>query len=65
MKRVVKYLGGQQLVPNLVFPGATQAQDIFLVLAKEEGNGILSILKTKEIQVEAPYIFMCGHYSTQ
>lgn len=43
-------------MPDLGFPGATPAQDIFLEVAEEEAHGIWSILKTKEIRVEAPYV---------
>lgn len=40
MKRVTKYLEEQLLVPDLGFPGATPAQDIFLEVAEEEAHGI-------------------------
>lgn len=65
MKRVTKYFREKLLVANSVFPGATQAQDTLLEPAKEEAHGILSILKTKEMQAEAPYVFMSRHDSTQ
>lgn len=65
MKRVMKYFGEKLLVPNLIFPGATQAQDIFLEPAKEEAHGILSILKTKEIQAEMSNVFIFRHSATQ
>lgn len=52
-------------MPNLIFPGATQAQDIFLEPAKEEAHGILSILKTKEIQAEMSSVFIFRHRATQ
>ena len=54
MKRVTKYFGfwtnilfGQLLVPNLGFPAATQAQDIFLELAQEGVQGNLNYLEKK------------------
>ena len=38
MKRVMKYFGEKLHVPNLIFPGATQARDTFLEPAKEEAH---------------------------
>lgn len=61
----MQYFGGKLLVPNLIFPGATQAQDIFLEPAIEEARGILSILKTKEIQAEMSNVFIFRQSATQ
>lgn len=61
----MKYFGGKLLVPNIIFTGATQAQDIFLEPAIEEAHGILSILKTKEIQAEMSNVFIFRQSTTQ
>ena len=61
----MKYFGEKLHVPNLIFPGATQARDTFLEPAKEEAHEILSILKAKEIQAEASCVFTCRHGAKQ
>lgn len=63
VKRVLKCFGEKLPAPD---PASLELPkpETFLKPAKEEAHGILSIMKTKEILMEAPYVFMRRTNST-